>query len=109
MVLYGAWPIGLSLVSSILAPACFIGAAPAFLAGRLDARLASRGWNAHLRLGVVAAMAFAFGAAILAPFYVQAGFEEPSLCSSLLHWASQPFLPLGSTWSWRVSSSRMTG
>lgn len=70
MVLYGAWPIGLSLVSSILAPAWFIGAAPAFLAGRLDARLASRGWNAHLRLGVVAALAFTFGAAILAPFYV---------------------------------------
>ncbi|MCD2171984.1 hypothetical protein [Rhizobium sp. C4] len=70
LVSFGAWPIGAPLVFSILAPAYVIGAAPAFVAGRLDVRLASRGWRAGSRLASLAALAFVFGAMLLVPFYV---------------------------------------
>lgn len=70
LLFFDAWPIGLPLVVSILAPSYFIGGVPAFLAGRLDAALAVRGWSALRRLGCVAVLAGATGATILPPLYV---------------------------------------
>lgn len=40
LVVFGARPLGLPLVVATLAPAYFVGFAPAFLAGRLDQALA---------------------------------------------------------------------
>ena len=70
LFLMGARPFDLSLVASMLAPVYFIGAAPAFLAGRLDAMLASSGWSVARRLAAIAAIGGAAGGVILAPLYI---------------------------------------
>lgn len=70
LTVFGAQPIGMPQVLSALAPACLLGSAPAFLAGRLDGALANRGWRGPARLAATPGMAAATGAAILAPLYL---------------------------------------
>ena len=68
--LFGAAPIGMRLIASVLPPAYALGAAPAFLGGRLDRRLARKGWTIAARLTTAALLALAAGLALLAPFYL---------------------------------------
>lgn len=70
LALLGASPIGLALIASVLAPAYGIGAAPAFLAGRLDAALARRGWSVPSRFATAAGLGALAGLVVLAPFYL---------------------------------------
>ncbi len=67
LFLLGASPVGLPLVGSILAPAYVIGGGPAFLAGRLDAALARRGWSVASRLAGAAGLGCLAGLVVLAP------------------------------------------
>lgn len=67
---FGAQPLGLALVLAALAPAYFIGFAPAFLAGRFDQSLAEKGWSAVTRLSVMAGIAWATGMAIVIPLHL---------------------------------------
>lgn len=84
LVVFGAHPIDASLVFATLAPAYFIGFAPAFLAGRLDQALAKRGWHVVARLSIAAGIACTAGMAILAPLHL----------GNSLHGTSPLLLPL---------------
>lgn len=70
LVVFGARPLGLPLIVATLAPAYFVGFAPAFLAGRLDQALAKRGWRVVARLSIAAGIACTAGIAILAPLHL---------------------------------------
>ena len=66
----GADPLGLRLLASGLAPAYLLGAAPAFLGGRLDRTLAERGATVLARLLVAALFGGGLGLVILLPLYL---------------------------------------
>lgn len=70
LALFGAGPVGLSLVLSALAPACLLGSLPAFFSGRLDGALARKGWTALARLAAIGGIGAAAGGAILTPLYL---------------------------------------
>ncbi|MFP5077726.1 hypothetical protein ACLE20_10505 [Rhizobium sp. YIM 134829] len=68
--LFGAAPLGPGLIASVLPPAYLIGAAPAFLGGRLDGVLARRGWRLVSRLTLAAGLSGLAGLLILAPLFL---------------------------------------
>lgn len=67
LAVYGAWPIGGTLVASTLAPAYLIGAGPSLIGGWLDLLLARKRWHPISRLSVAAGMGFLAGLALLLP------------------------------------------
>lgn len=70
LLLFGAAPISPILVASALAPAYLVGALPAFLAGRLDGALVTRGRSRMTRLACFASLGAISGLLILVPFYL---------------------------------------
>lgn len=107
LALLGAAPIGPGLVASVLAPAYFIGAVPAFLAGRLDAVLARRGRSIFSRFATAAGLACLVGLIFLTPLYLNGmvGGPIPLLLSLACSAASVAALGLAHVLAWLVSLS----
>lgn len=95
LVVFGASPVDGSLVLASLAPAYFIGFAPAFLAGRFDRSLARRGWRAVARLSVAAGIAGSTGIAILADLYLTGRLHGTTPLLLPVALALSAFLALG--------------
>ncbi len=105
----GADPLGLRLLASGLAPAYLLGAAPAFLGGRLDRTLAEGGATALARLLVAALFGGGLGLVILLPLYL-AGLVSgtiPMLVPATFCLAAVTALGLAMSLAWMLA--RMNG
>ncbi|OLP53942.1 hypothetical protein BJF92_09285 [Rhizobium rhizosphaerae] len=92
--MFGA-DLSLRLIASLLAPAYLLGAAPAFLCGRLDRRLARLGWSGAARLAVASGLGGLAGLVVLGPLFLKGSIHGALPLLAPVAFAFSAFAALG--------------